>query len=363
MNPAALRQALPTIEQTANESIDRLLIETGSIRMEDVCTDYTMEIVRKQLLGLDDQSEEERVVLREKLSTWLSAMYSLVFSMRLPNFLVQLSKPYKARKYIEAKLEEKNDFLLENGPDSSTISKMVFAAEEESNESKLTREEVIENALVLVIAGSETSFSTLTLAFLLLGLHPDSFQKLAEEQKRLQFKYGDHALSLELLDKECLYLDGLVKEALRMGAVTGGFPRRANKTLVIDGKQIPKGWPAFANIRLTHQLDPVTRLPDDAHMDVHKGFVPERWLDRETTAPDFIPFGAGPRYCLGANLAMLEIKVFLAFLARRVAGFELVKGGIENAIDWNPQSMVPKPADGVEVEITHERIVGAQSLQ
>ena len=59
-------------------------------------------------------------------------------------------------------------------------------------------------------------------------------------------------------------------------------------------------------------------------MDVHTGFVPERWLNPETTPTDFIPFGAGPRYCLGANLATLEIKVFLAVFARRVAAFQLL---------------------------------------
>jgi cytochrome P450 len=69
--------------------------------------------------------------------------------------------------YIEAKLEEKIDSLLKNGPDSSTLSEMVFAVEEDGNDRKLTREKVIENALVLVSAGTETSASTLILAMLL----------------------------------------------------------------------------------------------------------------------------------------------------------------------------------------------------
>ena len=354
-SPEALRQALPTMEQTANESITQLLQQSGPVKMENICTEYTMEIVRKQLLGLDELSREERVILREKLSTWLSALYSLLLNIGPPSFIVKRSKPYKARLYIEAKLEEKIDSLLKNGPDSSTLSEMVFAVDEDGNERKLTREQVIENALVLVSAGSETSASTLTLAMLLLGLHPDAYTKLVEEQMHVQSEHGD-ALSLQMFDKECPYLDAVVKEALRLGAVTGGFPRRARVTTVIGGKQVPKGWPVFANIRLTHQLDPVTRLPDDSHMNVKKGFRPERWLSSETIPSDFIPFGAGPRYCLGAKLAMLEMKTFLAMFARRIPGFQLVGDGVDDTIDWNPQSIIPKPANGVVVEIVGERV-------
>jgi cytochrome P450 len=352
-SPEALRQALRTIEQTANESITQLLQQSIPVKMEDICTEYTLEMVRKQLLGLDELSKDEHVILREKLKTWLSALYSLLFNIRPPSFIVKRSKPYKARLYIEAKLEEKIDSLLKNGPDSSTLSEMVFAVEEDGNERKLTREQVIENALVLVSAGTETSASTLTLAMLLLGLHSDAFTKLVEEQLNVQSEHGD-ALSLQILDKECPYLDGVVNEALRLGAVTGGFPRRARETIVIDGKQVPKGWPVFSNIRLTHQLDPVTRLPDDSNMSVYKGFQPERWLNSETVPSDFIPFGAGPRYCLGAKLAKLEIKAFLAMFARRIQGFRLVGNEVNSKIHWNPRSMIPKPANGVIVEILSE---------
>jgi cytochrome P450 len=54
------------------------------------------------------------------------------------------------------------------------------------------------------------------------------------------------------------------------------------------------------------------------------------------------------RYCLGANLALLEIKVFLALMARKV-DFEL----LSDRVEWNPATMIPKAADGVMIRACH----------
>ena len=51
---------------------------------------------------------------------------------------------------------------------------------------------------------------------------------------------------------------------------------------------------------------------DGSHMDIVKGFKPERWLSNEKTPTEYMPWGYGARYCLGANLAIAEMKTFLA---------------------------------------------------
>jgi cytochrome P450 len=53
------------------------------------------------------------------------------------------------------------------------------------------------------------------------------------------------------------------------------------------------------------------------------------------------------RYCLGANLAVLEIKMFIATLVRRVASLELTADKVE----WNPSTMIPRPLDGAKVRV------------
>eukprot|EP00985_Skeletonema_marinoi_P025202 scaffold18263_cov71-Skeletonema_marinoi.AAC.1 len=90
--------------------------------------------------------------------------------------MMKWTKVGRARTYVVSKIEEKLDKLEMYGPDSSTLSKLYFATDDDGN--KLTREEVIHNAILLIFAGSETSSSTLTCASLLLGLHPNVWRKV-----------------------------------------------------------------------------------------------------------------------------------------------------------------------------------------
>jgi cytochrome P450 len=88
-------------------------------------------------------------------------------------------------------------------------------------------------------------------------------------------------------------------------------------------------------------------------MDLVKGFKPTRWMD-ETARPgqEFIPFGVGPRYCLGADLALVEVKIFLAMLARSILKFDLVypKVTASNEIAWREKALIPVPDKGVIIQ-------------
>lgn len=61
-------------------------------------------------------------------------------------------------------------------------------------------------------------------------------------------------------------------------------------------KELTKQSFSRASIGQTHSLDPAVQLPDGSHMDVVKGFKPERWLDEATKPTEYMPFGYGPRY-------------------------------------------------------------------
>ena len=344
MTPSAINNAVPAIQMAANAQIDHLLTQK-TVKMEEICNDFTLDVAWRQILGLN-LNKNEVPVFYQQVKDWVSGIFNPLFALPFTVPGIRFTKSYKAHKYLVSKVEEKLDELDKNGPDGSTLSGIYFAKDEDNDSRKLTREQVIDNALILIVAGSETSASTLTVATLLLGLHPDAWSRVKQEQDAMISKYGDTITSKAQLDAECPYLESVIKESLRLRPVPSMELRRTKKSLVVDGMQIPKNYMVWSNIRSTHDADPVTMEADGSHMDVKLGFKPERWENDMTKPSQWMPFGSGARRCLGENLAMTEMKVFLATLARRV-DYDLVSP--TDKILWKRMSIMPRPLDGVEV--------------
>ncbi len=349
MTPSSLSKVIPELQNTATNHVESMISGTqssSSIVGEDILHEFTLDVASKIIMGLALPKEEEKIV-KEKLDILIEGLMSF---NALINPFYKRTKVWKARMYLVNLIEKKIANLRESGPDQgSTLSAMVFAVDDESKQS-LTDEQIIDNVIFLLIAGSETSSSTLTNCLLFLGLHPDVWNKVIEEQRELCKVHGKE-LTNGQLQNGCTYLEAVIKEAMRIRPISGGQYRKTKATMTVDGMQIPKGWTVVYNIRETHQLDPNTRLEDESHMDIMKGFKPERWLDK-TTRPmdvDYIPFGNGPRYCLGANLAMTEMKVFLAVLARK-ATFDLVGVDTDN-VEWKRTDLIAVPKDGVVMSV------------
>jgi cytochrome P450 len=313
--------------------------------MEDICSEYTLDVAWRQILGLN-LAQDEIEEFYDMVSKWVGG---IVHPRTLFRVFPKQTQGYKARQYLVNKIEARIEDLRKNGADATTMSGLVFATDEEHSSEKLTRVQIIDNALLLILAGSETSASTLVNLMLCLGLHRKAWEKVVDEQRQIQAKYGDD-LDREILEKECPYLEAAIKETMRIMPIPSGAPRRLKTTSIIDGYQVPKGWKVFWSILLTHAQDPITSTENGSHMDIRKGYVPERWLDKSTRpSEDFIPMGAGPRYCLGSTLAYTEMKVFLSVLARNV-DFELVNP--QDQIIMKRMSIMPKPADGLPIAAT-----------
>jgi len=351
MSPSAISAAVPAIQAVADRQVDSILEhEGGVVKMESVVTEYTLDIAHTQILGLDLADGAEVEEFRIQAKNWLEGMTNplLYLPFRVPG--LKRSKGYKAHDYLVSKVEEKLERLDRDGPDDSTLSKMYFATDDEEEDSssssprRLTRKQVIDNSLILIVAGTETSASTLTVATLLLGLHPEVWEKVKEEQRRLISKYGTDLTKAQL--DECTYLDSVIKETMRIRPIDGMEFRKTKETIVVDGKQIPKNSLVYANVRQTHADDVATFKEDGSHMSVTEGFDPDRWADDTRKPSVFMGFGEGGRRCVGERLAMTEMKVFLSTLARKV-DFDLVRSNDE--VLWNKNAFMSRPIDGTEI--------------
>jgi hypothetical protein len=112
-------------------------------------------------LGLQLDTDDVQVFC-DKLRVWLQGIYIYsCFAMLSPS-LIKNHLPaysYRAKEHIVSKIEEKVDLLLKNGPDQSMLSNMLFAVDKENGSAKLTREQVIENAQLLLLLSRRTQLA------------------------------------------------------------------------------------------------------------------------------------------------------------------------------------------------------------
>lgn len=176
----------------------------------------------------------------------------------------------------------------------------------------LTEEELAGNVLTVLLAGEDTTANTLSWAIWLLREHPDDWQALVAE---VDAALGEAPLPPSFdVARGFDSIEASVGEAMRLKPVAPLLFMEANRETVLAGFRLPPGAVVFCLMRRA-ALD--ARLAEDV-----ADFRPGRWHDgaQRATQKASMPFGAGPRLCPGRYLALLEMKMVLAMLARN---FEL----------------------------------------
>lgn len=244
--------------------------------------------------------------------------YMAEFARVLPNPLQQF-EDYTA-KALRERMQRKGDGQT-GVPD---IFAYLLDRDKESGW-KHTWMELNADAGLIVVAGSDTSSSTLTMALHSLASNQKCYVRLREE---IQGVFGkdvdpDLIVDFDALGKECPYLDAIINETLRLyPPVASGLQREtpANGDGVVvplrDGKQIVLPRSTLVSIPPTTIFrDPRNFSPGPDE------FRPERWIkpdDEEAFVRQaFIAFGYGPTGCVGRALAMMEMRIFLAQFVMR----------------------------------------------
>ena len=156
----------------------------------------------------------------------------------------------------------------------------------------LTDDVLRDQMLTMLIAGHDTSTALLAWTFALLGQHPDVHARLVEE--------------VNTTDKSPL-LDQVIKESLRLYPPIYVGNRRIAEEMHFDNGTIPAGERMFYSIYLTHRDLNVWDSPEN--------FCPERFARGRKTQPfSYIPFGGGPRSCIGAAFGQAEARIVMARL-------------------------------------------------
>jgi cytochrome P450 len=192
--------------------------------------------------------------------------------------------------------------------------------------------------LTMLIAGHDTSTALLAWAIYLLSAHPNAMQQAQEEVDTvLQGKMPTHEQMRSLV-----YLEQVINETLRLYPPIHVSNRRVKEDLEFNGYRIPAGWRMMLSIYLTHHDN---KSWQDADL-----FNPARFAPGVTHHPyTFIPFGGGPRNCIGAAYAQAEAKAVLSRLLQRY-NFTLLQPYVHL---YMGATLEPRP--GVLVRVTPRR--------
>ncbi|XP_059171876.1 cytochrome P450 3A16-like [Physella acuta] len=197
----------------------------------------------------------------------------------------------------------------------------------------LSRDEIIGNSTALILAGVETVSSALQGILYCLALNPDVQLKVLEEIDQVIPDGED--LEYEHLS-QLKYTEQGINECLRLFPLLTSLMRVTAETRTYNGVTIPKG--AIVTIPINLIMTDPEFWPEPKKFDPTR-FTPENKAKRDPFS--YMPFGYGPRICLGQRLAMMELKTIMVYLLKEFR-FEL--------------SERTEPKKGVNIEM--ETIVG-----
>lgn len=202
----------------------------------------------------------------------------------------------------------------ENGSYKKRADLLQFMMDSQKETSKggnkgMTDSEILSQSLVFIFGGFDTTNSVLCFTLHALATHPDIMKKLQEEVDSV-FPEKAEVSYEPLMQME--YLDCVINETMRLYAPFPRIERMCKKTVEINGLTIPKGT-AVAVPAFILQRDP------ELWMDPER-FNPERFSQENRASIDsysYMPFGLGPRNCLGMRFAMMSIKLAIVETLQR----------------------------------------------
>ncbi len=276
--------------------------------------DLTLRIVSAALFGLaldDDGRPEERA----EAETIVAAVHAFAGSLNLvlrrafplPEWLP--TKGNRLRRATVRRVDALAYKLIRRRraePGDGDLLSQLLSAEADGGRERLSDVEVRDELMTLFFAGHETSASALTWAFLLLDEYPAVAADLRGE---LDTVLGGRLPEFTDLPRLPL-LGRVVKETLRLYPPAWVFDRSPLHDLDLGGHRLPKG----ANVLLS----PWVVHRDPAVWDAPAEFRPDRFLGEAPTREAYLPFGDGPRQCIGNRFAETEIALVLATVLPRV---------------------------------------------
>jgi cytochrome P450 len=287
------------------------LPDSSVIDVEEAMTALTLEIIAKTFFDADLTAETHN--LRKAVAILSeTALREFGEVIHLPDWapLPKIRAKKWAIHYLDSTIRRFISDRRKTGEDRGDLLSMLLeAVDSEDSKTRMTDEQARDEAMVLFLAGHDTTAAGLTWFWYIMGKYPEIQQRAHDEIESVLHKSSPGFPDVAKL----LYLSSVIKETLRMyPPAIGVFAREASERMELGGYEIPKGSIVYAFSYVTHR--------DERWFPEPERFEPERFMgDKGKNASPFayFPFGAGPRTCIGAHFALTEMTLVAACLMQR----------------------------------------------
>lgn len=285
-------------------------IGSGSVDIYDQMVRFTLRSVGKSLFG-DSLKDEELEQLGDTISEIQGFIVKQVFRPYLIPWYRISGETERYQKMRRAADQIVIDYVNERrGKEVKNWDFLQLLLETPYKDSGelMSDEQVLIEILQLLVAGNETSSNGLTWSFYLLAKHPESIQKVRSE---INSTFGEEEINYKGLH-ELTYTTNVLYEALRLYPPFWMIDRIAINDDEFNGIKIPAGSVVVPYIYGVHHnaeywKDPNTFNPDRFNKENSGNIHPFA----------HIPFGGGPRVCIGQNMALMQILLVLASVVRK----------------------------------------------
>ena len=306
--------------------------------------EISLQVILQAVFGLHEGQRYEQLkqLLRSLLNVTGSSLRSSLLFFRLLQRDLGAWSPWRRflrqKQQIDQLLNAEIQERREQANSSRTDILSLLMSARDENGQPMTEAELRDELITLLIAGHESTASVLTWALYWIHHLPAVHGQLRLELDTV----GDNTNLSEI--SRLPYLTAVCSETLRIypiGLIT--FPRIVKSPLQLAGYQFEPNTTLVGCIYLTHHREDLYPEP--------KSFKPERFLERQFSPYEYLPFGGGNRRCIGMAFVEFEIKLVLATVLSR---WQLAIAG-EQAVQPVRRGVTLAPSDGKWLIATGQR--------
>ncbi|XP_071147591.1 cytochrome P450 3A21-like [Mytilus edulis] len=324
-----LKLMVPKIQKCCTDLVENIQQHSDQgepVDMKEVCGAYTMDVIASTAFGIDVNSKKNpnNAFVKHAKQAALGQIFKpqLLIIMIFPfvkNWFTVLFADKEVGEFFKSVVESASELRKKGQEVYNDFLQLMLTARRDENQSEyfttgdlkefknrgLNDMELIENAVTFFIAGYDTTANTLSFACYCLATNKDVQDKCIEEIDNILHGESPQIEDLSKLE----YLDRFFNEVLRLHGAALRFSREGKQDITVKGVYIPKDIDVSVPIYALHR-NPLY-WPDPEKFDPDR-FTKENKAKRPEYA--FVPFGIGPRICIGMRLALLEAKMALVFM-------------------------------------------------